>query len=1022
MPSSAAPEQGQLVQVRARPWVVTDVVQGGMPLDALALSDPEHLVTLRPIDDGAEPDESLRVIWEAEPGARVIERGGLPSPTEFDDPQRFDAFLDAVRWAMTSQADRRQLLAPFQSGIEIEAYQLEPLARAIAMPRTSLLIADDVGLGKTIEAGLVAQELLLRYRARRMLVLCPADLQQQWRDELREKFGLEFWIIDTAFVRELRRSRGIGVNPWTVFPRVIASYDWLKRERPLRSFRETLPAGDEPRYPRRWDLLIVDEAHNVAPSGRGKYATDSQRTKLVREIVPHFEHRLFLTATPHNGYAESCSALLELLDDQRFARTVEPDRAQLGPVLVRRMKEQFRDFDGASKFARRVVAPIEVTLGNSEREAHGLLQRYIELRLAGAADPRERTATEFVTLLLKKRLLSSPRAFANTLATHRETVEHGRAAKPAPEVVLRNQIAHLDEAFDDDEAFESAQADAHEEAIRCFRPLSGEERALLDRLRACAEAASVKADARARALITYLEGLPDDERVIVYTEYRDTQRWLADLLRSRPIGRGDRLELIWGGMEDDRRAEIKAAFQAPPSQAPVRILLATDAASEGINLQHHCHRLVHYEIPWNPNRMEQRNGRVDRHGQSAPEVLIHHFAPAASTSGDALDAELLFLRRCVEKVEAIRAALGSVGPVIAQQVSEAMLGRRSELDTVRAEAATAKTTALLASERRIADEVRELREQFDETRVARRLTPAHVERAVATALELAGQPRLVAGSAPGRFRLPALTGSWARAGEGLAHPHSGVQRELTFEPALADRDEAVLCHLGHRLVQMSLRLLRARAFAAPKPGELERVTARQSDDAQLHEPAVLVHGRLVVTGADGHRLHEELVSAGGYLRDGRFVRENGVGVIERLVASGLEAEAPSDIAERLRALHPRIEEQLLRALEARGKERTESLDRRLDQQRDHESRAISTVLGELRERILRELGVDHQATLFAPDERDQFERNRDALARRVDEIPAEIEREQAALARRFAQAEPRLLPVAVEYLVPRSRP
>ncbi len=587
--------------------------------------------------------------------------------------------------------------------------------------------------------------------------------------------------------------------------------------------------------------------------------------------------------------------------------------------------------------------------------------------------------------------------------------------------MLRGQIAALDDAFDDDDAYDSAQDDAHEQAVRCFRPLADDERALLDRLQAGAEAASSKADSRARALIAYLEALGPDERVIVYTEYRDTQRWLADLLRARPVGKGTRLELIWGGMENDRRSALKAAFQAPPDQAPVRILLATDAASEGINLQHHCHRLVHYEIPWNPNRLEQRNGRIDRHGQSAPEVLIHHFAPAASTAGDALDDELLFLRRCVDKVEAIREALGSVGPVIARQVTEAMLGRRRELDTSAAESAVSRTSALLASERKIADEVRELREQFDETRAARGLTPQNVERAVATALALAGQPQLLPGSRPGRFRLPPQTGSWARAGEGLAHPHSGLPRELTFDPALAERDEAVLCHLGHRLVQMSLRLLRARAFDAPVPGELERVTVRISDDPQLAEPAVLVHGRLVVTGADGHRLHEELVSAGGYLRDGRFVREPGVGAIDRLAGSGRGERGPADLAERLRALHLGIEEQLLRALEARSKERTQSLERRLAEQREHESRAIAAVLHELRERILRELGADHQATLFAPDERDQFERNRDALARRVDEIPAEIEREQAALARRFSQAEPRLLPVAVEYLIPRGR-
>jgi SNF2 family DNA or RNA helicase len=162
------------------------------------------------------------------------------------------------------------MLAPFQSGVEIEAYQLEPLAKALKMPRVSLLIADDVGLGKTIEAGLVAQELLLRYRARRILIVTPADLTAQWRDEMRDKFGLEFRIVDSALVKGLRREQGIHANPWTHFPRLITSIDYLKTERPMRRFRETLPGPDEPRFPRRWDLLIVDEAHNVAPSGRGR--------------------------------------------------------------------------------------------------------------------------------------------------------------------------------------------------------------------------------------------------------------------------------------------------------------------------------------------------------------------------------------------------------------------------------------------------------------------------------------------------------------------------------------------------------------------------------------------------------------------------------------------------------------------------------------------------------------------------------------------------------------------------------
>ncbi len=157
------------------------------------------------------------------------------------------------------------------------------------MPRVNLLIADDVGLGKTIEAGMTALELVLRHRVRRVLVACPASLQVQWKEQMRDKFGLDFRIVDSDLMKELRRKRGIHVNPWTHFPRLFTSIDFLKRERPLRLFREVLPQEGESIYPRRFDLLILDEAHNCAPSGRGKYAADSLRTEAVRLLAPDGE-------------------------------------------------------------------------------------------------------------------------------------------------------------------------------------------------------------------------------------------------------------------------------------------------------------------------------------------------------------------------------------------------------------------------------------------------------------------------------------------------------------------------------------------------------------------------------------------------------------------------------------------------------------------------------------------------------------------------------------------------------------
>lgn len=258
-----------------------------------------HLVRLASIDEDALGEE-IEVLWELEPGAHVIERAGLPRMTGLDDPSTLQAFLDAVVWGAATNADRGYLQAPFRSGVSIEDYQLDPLVRAIDMARTNLLIADDVGLGKTIEAGLVVQEMLLRHRARTVMVLCPASLQEKWRVEMQEKFGLEFRIVDTDYVKRLRRERGLHANPWTSFPRLITSMDWAKQGEGLRLLRDALPPHVS--HPRKFDLLIIDEAHNVAPTV-GRYAVESLRTRLVRLAAPHFQHKLFLTATPRRSRA-----------------------------------------------------------------------------------------------------------------------------------------------------------------------------------------------------------------------------------------------------------------------------------------------------------------------------------------------------------------------------------------------------------------------------------------------------------------------------------------------------------------------------------------------------------------------------------------------------------------------------------------------------------------------------------------------------------------------------------------------
>jgi hypothetical protein len=993
------------------------------------------LITLRAVDDDAEPDETLRVVWEIEPDARTIERAGLPVPDGLDEPPRFDAFLDAVRWGASTNADTRRYMAPFRSGIEIATYQLDPLVRALKMPRVALLIADGTGLGKTIETGLVVQELLLRYRARRVLIVVPADLQLQWRDEMRDKFGLEFRIVDAGLLKSLRRERGIHANPWTHFPRLITSIDYLKREGPMRRFRETLPAPGESIYPRRYDLLIVDEAANVAPAGRGNYAIDSLRTQTIREISKHFEHRLFLTATPHNGYDESFTALLELLDDQRFARSVEPSRETLAQVMVRRLKTELAE--ESEHFAERVIVPIEVAYRDDELEAHALLERYAALRREQACGDSTRVfAIEFVLKLLKKRLFSSPRAFGRTLAQHRRTLrERSRAAAST----ARAQLTRFDdETHETEDAYQEAEDAAQVTAAAAAR-LDSDSAAevILDQLEAWAGEHATRADSKAETLLELVdetcrpEGDWNHERLIVFTEYRDTQNALFELLANRGLTGDGRVEMLHGSVPDDERTRIKEAFQAHPSESPIRILLATDAASEGINLQNHCRRLLHFEIPWNPNRLEQRNGRIDRYGQPADEVLIHHFVPAGFDAdavqqrapGD-MAGDLEFLARAVLKVERIRDMLGNVGPVIAGQVTDAMLGKRRNLDTTTAEAEGQAIRRRLSFERRLREELADLAASYDETRDELRLRPENIHGAVSLALELAHQLPL-SPRPDGTYVVPQLTGSWARCLEGLERPFTHEMRPITFDPEIArGRDDVVLCHLGHRLVQMSLRLLRAEIWRESDGGGMRRVTARRVTataiaDQDLTAPVAVVHARLVVTGADGHRLHEELVRAGVAVSN-RGTRRLNVGEVDALIAELRIGAIEGELAAKLVDLHRRTAPMLTTAYEARARERTESLQRSLERRRDEEIEKITSVLEDLRERIRAELDEPEpeQQSLWEQDERRQRESDRAFLEQRVATIPEEIEREVELLHRRYADPTWHVFPAGVEWLVP----
>lgn len=880
----------------------------------------------------------------------------------------------------------------------------------------------------------------MRHRARTVLVVCPSSLQLKWQLEMSEKFGLEFRIVDTEYLKGLRRAQGIHANPWTSFPRLITSMDWMKSGEALRLIKDVLPPHIT--CPRKFDILVVDEAHNVAPAMATRYTLESQRSSLIRRIAPHFEHRIFLSATPHNGYQESFTALLELLDDQRFARNVMPEEKQLQRVMVRRLKTDLVDAAGKPIYPRREIKPLEVDYTAEEREAHKLLRQYAESLTKMVTGMKREFGGQFITLLLKKRLFSSPRAFAITLDKHRESLAGCGKKVDASDMddrILRKAISKLEEEYASDENLEQAIGEAVVEARAVATELSADQKNLLQRLSTWAEAAKGRPDSKAKAILAWLDdyvrpvGKWNGARVILFTEYRATHGWLFEILTQHGYG-GDRLAELHGSLDPEERARVTAAFQAAPDVSPVRILLATDAASEGIDLQNHCNYLIHIEIPWNPNVMEQRNGRIDRHGQTKTPFVWHPVGKRFSTDdkdakvGD-LEGDHEYLMRAVVKVEAIREDLGSVGPVIAHQIQEAMAGQRTQLDTREAEAKAAKARRFVAAERNLKEKITRLHERLLEARNDFHLSPDHIVRAVQVAMELAEKPPLKPipwPNAPANsvFEVPQLAGSWHRATAGLNHPHTHKRRPITFDHDVAKgRDDVVLAHLNHRLVQMCLRILRAEVWALDDRKTMHRVTVRRSDDATLEHPVVAVSSRLVVTGGSQNRLHEELTISGGELKPDSFARITQVGRLESLLEKAPPFKPDDATLAMLRERFDSAQKSIRATAEVRSDDRLKFLKSTLERRKLGDIADIAGLLDELVKAIKIELEDSSRMKQlelgFTPEnERMQLRRDVDSLRARLARIPEEREQEIVSIERRYSDLAHRTFPVAVTFILP----
>jgi superfamily II DNA or RNA helicase len=827
-----------------------------------------HLVRVEYTDADGGPEDV--VLWEREHNATLLEPKALPCVGDEPPmpPADFDALVRACRWSAVTPfvaaegADPGVALpiaSPVFGAVQVEDFQLVPVLTALRMPRVSLLLADDVGLGKTIEAGLVLTELLIRRRVRRVLILCPASLRHQWHQEMREKFALSFDVVDRSETHALQKRLGLDSNPWRTFPRIIASYHYFKQPDVLESFLTICrPKPDAP-VPAvlPWDLLIVDEAHNLMPSNFGE---DSDLCKMLRLISPWFEHKLFLTATPHNGHTRCFSGLLEQLDPVRFTQTAEftaQERKRVEEVVVRRLKREVNALDKSQgrpeRFAERFLEPVHLFFGAREKTLSAAFLAFRQgVRAAVAASRRaEQLAGAFAVEVLNKRLLSCPAAFADSWFRFREGMEESEAAR-AEEMSAAHRASEEDIADDREKVGRGRHASRT--AGAWLKPLAEKLKNEISAVGAALDALAIRPDdegvtnpvedERWERLATLVKQRlrqgsrwVSDERLIVFTEYKTTLDYLARRLRAEFKDDGRAIRVLFGGDDCDREA-IKDAFNDPDD--PVRVLVATDAASEGMNLQETARLLLHFDVPWNPARLEQRNGRLDRHGQ-ARDVTVFHFV-----SDD--DADLKFLAHVVGKVNEIREDLGSMGEVFdaafqrrfadLQETGHVTRTLDTAVEKTKGRAEIPRAPDLGSAE---AQRLMELCRQID-------LSPETLRKTLDVALGLNFErPRLEGPDARGRFRLRhPLPPQWneiiddtlrlRRGGRDqgalpamVFDPRHFVQM-LSGRPIFRPAKDAVLLHLGHPLFRQALGLFaRARFPGGHQGGSASRWTVRRGE-------------------------------------------------------------------------------------------------------------------------------------------------------------------------------------------------
>jgi superfamily II DNA or RNA helicase len=619
---------GSLVRARGREWVV------------LPQSDSD-LLMLRPLGGSEEEVTGIYVPLEPVEHARFA----LPDPARLGDFRSCRLLRDALRLGFRSSA------GPFRSfahlAIEPRPYQLVPLLMALKLDPIRILIADDVGIGKTVEAALIARELLDRGEVTRLAVLCPPQLAEQWQRELRDKFNIDAKLVLPGTATRLERGLPLGESLFEHHPFVIVSLDFIKSDRRRDEFLRTCP-----------ELVIVDEAHTCAWSGEGR-STRHQRHQLVSGLTadPN-RHIILVTATPHSGKEDAFRSLLSLLNPDFVALpadltgpTNEAHRRRLAAQFVQRRRADIRHFLQAdTPFPDREEKELTYRLTDDYRKLFDRVLEYAREVVTESNGHRQRVQWWSVLALLRA-LASSPAAAAATLRTRAATLD----TETTEEADAIGRRAVLD--LTDDESAEGSDlasgSDAEAEGDDKAR-----HRRRLQEMARIADGLQGELDAKLAGAISIVSSLlKDGHQPIVFCRFIQTAEYVAAALRSSSkIPRGTEVVCVTGELAPAEREDRINAL----AKFPRRILVATDCLSEGVNLQRDFDAVVHYDLSWNPTRHEQREGRVDRYGQPSPKVRV------VTYYGEDTGVDRIILRVLLRKHKTIRSSLGISVPVPAR--------------------------------------------------------------------------------------------------------------------------------------------------------------------------------------------------------------------------------------------------------------------------------------------------------------------------------------------------------------------